>query len=215
MIKRTELEIAQRTLSVLDAHGVDNWTWYGESIEQFEANYGEVKTDVELLLALEYGGVDNWEGMEFIEGDLNGWARSTTTETFEEYAKREAAEEETYLEGLREPEVAVEPEPEPEVKRQIESKELLKLIEELMPEADALTHEKLYTLLLTSGTNSIAKNVASIDSTVFENVKAKYMTRDSKLTIGETMNACLDDFIKRTVKKPKMRVFIIEKSKLI
>ncbi len=54
-------------VSLLEAGGVDNWSYYGESISDFaELNsmeWDEVTADSSfLLVALESGGVDNWSG---------------------------------------------------------------------------------------------------------------------------------------------------------
>lgn len=55
---------------LLDHGGVDNWTWYSESIQQWEEdNDREVEDDEDRLYALEQGGVDNWEWYgESLEG---------------------------------------------------------------------------------------------------------------------------------------------------
>lgn len=55
---------------LLQAGGVDNWTWYGESINDWEEQTGcECETDEDILNALENGGVDNWEWYcESLEG---------------------------------------------------------------------------------------------------------------------------------------------------
>lgn len=56
-------------LWALENAGVDNWTWYSESIsDYYEINNLDEDyelTDVEKMCALEAGGVDNWPGWDF------------------------------------------------------------------------------------------------------------------------------------------------------
>lgn len=56
-------------LWALENAGVDNWTWYGESIsDYFESNdlpEDHILTDKEKLEALLSGGVDNWSGWDY------------------------------------------------------------------------------------------------------------------------------------------------------
>lgn len=60
-------------ISLLQAGGVDNWTWYSESIEQFENDNYEIEDDADLLCALENGGVDNWEWYSESLGHYPEW----------------------------------------------------------------------------------------------------------------------------------------------
>ena len=57
-------------LYLLQVGGVDNWTWYGESIDSWEEmNECECESDEDILNALENGGVDNWDWYgESLEG---------------------------------------------------------------------------------------------------------------------------------------------------
>ena len=43
-------------LAALESGGVDNWTWYGESIHEFENEYGSIECTVEEVLK-------NYEGI--------------------------------------------------------------------------------------------------------------------------------------------------------
>lgn len=60
-------------MSLLRSGGVDNWTWYSESIEQFEDDNYEIEDDSDLLCALENGGVDNWEWYSESLGHFSEW----------------------------------------------------------------------------------------------------------------------------------------------
>lgn len=60
-------------LSLLQAGGVDNWTWYNASIDQFEEDNYEIEDDSDLLCALENGGVDNWEWYSESIGHYHEW----------------------------------------------------------------------------------------------------------------------------------------------
>lgn len=41
-----ELLTASRILTALSAGGVDNWEWYGESLKDYEKEFGELETTV-------------------------------------------------------------------------------------------------------------------------------------------------------------------------
>lgn len=60
-----QILIDSTKLELLEAGGVDNWGWYGESIQQFrEMNDIDDDEDLDtsdILSALENGGVDNWD----------------------------------------------------------------------------------------------------------------------------------------------------------
>lgn len=96
----------------LEVGGVDNWTWYDESLG------GEDRpTDTAgILNALDNGGVDNWEGYDFA---LEGYFE------YADYLHDVPNGSEDYLFSHEweqradepEPEVAPEPDPEPEVVR--------------------------------------------------------------------------------------------------
>lgn len=59
-MKRATREHLEKTLlSLLDQGGVDNWSWYGESLQEADVNPCD-NTPSEVLAALEAGGVDNW-----------------------------------------------------------------------------------------------------------------------------------------------------------
>lgn len=60
-------------ISLLQAGGVDNWTWYSESIVQFENDNYEIEDATDLLCALENGGVDNWEWYSESIGHYPEW----------------------------------------------------------------------------------------------------------------------------------------------
>jgi hypothetical protein len=41
--KYTQLQTDSNTLNALEQGGVDNWDWYGESISQWEEEYGPIE----------------------------------------------------------------------------------------------------------------------------------------------------------------------------
>jgi hypothetical protein len=53
--------LTKAKVSLLLAGGVDNWDWYGESLENYEESSDPYEDDANFLNALEIGGVDNWE----------------------------------------------------------------------------------------------------------------------------------------------------------
>ena len=48
-------------LTALEHEGVDNWTFYDDSLDELPEDH----TDLERLQALQSGGVDNWDGYDF------------------------------------------------------------------------------------------------------------------------------------------------------
>jgi len=53
--------LTKAKVSLLLAGGVDNWDWYGDSLENYEESSDPYEDDANFLNALEIGGVDNWE----------------------------------------------------------------------------------------------------------------------------------------------------------
>jgi hypothetical protein len=53
--------LTKAKVSLLLAGGVDNWDWYGDSLENYEESADPYEDDANFLNALEIGGVDNWE----------------------------------------------------------------------------------------------------------------------------------------------------------
>jgi len=53
--------LTKAKVSLLLAGGVDNWEWYGDSLENYEESADPYEDDANFLNALEIGGVDNWE----------------------------------------------------------------------------------------------------------------------------------------------------------
>lgn len=56
--------VNETKLMLLEEGGVDNWEWYGESVNNYAEMIDDPEADLdsaELLCALENGGVDNWE----------------------------------------------------------------------------------------------------------------------------------------------------------
>jgi len=85
------------TAELLRAGGVDNWEWYGDSLEDYVRSDDELEDAESFLSSLASGGVDNWdwygaslEGLDEYEEYLNSLSDVATADSF--YAWKNAAE---------------------------------------------------------------------------------------------------------------------------
>lgn len=60
-------------IELLQSGGVDNWSWYSESISAYVEMNGEIENDLDILYALEMGGVDNWDWYGESLGNFYEW----------------------------------------------------------------------------------------------------------------------------------------------
>lgn len=214
-------------LSLLESYGVDNWSWYYESLNDFCENneLERDELDAELTLdALEAGGVDNWSGY----GDaLNGFSEysdyvremaSAGKEyvDFDDYlailADEEAQEEKKRLEEIEAAEAAEAERLKAEEEKRfqdiesLEFPDLYRKLQRIYPDAET---KPIY--------KQIIENTEVFSRATFPEVfeAAQDAVGRSVSKVGEYIKAVRLEYMKRLIDKPEFEMFIYSNSGVI